>query len=754
MESSHEINHSSRKRKLAAILFADIVGYTALMESNETLARQHLEKFRNTLNEQVVQHSGQVINYYGDGCLCVFDSAVDAMNCAKKVQTIFQTQPKVPVRIGLHSGDVFFEANNVYGDSVNIASRIESLGIAGAVLFSKRIKKHIANQKEFEIKSLGEFEFKNVKEPLEVFALTNPGFVIPQKKDFNNNSQVSSSVKKRTPLWITIIIGAIASISLLVFGNWVFEKKLSGGNHSDIGVSEKSIAVLPFKNRSAVKDNQFFCDGVMEAVNNHLSKIDGLKVIARTSMEQFRNTDLNIKEIANQLNVSTILDGSVQRADNKVRISVQLILADNETQIWSDIFDREITDIFQIQSEIAENIARQLSIELSPEQKAVLDKTITSNLTAYDFYLRGRENLTKFYYDRKKVHEENALVNFKQAIELDNKMVVAYADIASIYLLQFRSFTSDENPILDSVKIYSEKTLAIDPNTSQAHYTLGWYYLLKKKPEQFVQSQLKAIDLNENFASAYNALGDYYTRPGVGEYEKGFDYLLKAVELDPFSTWTTGYYMDLASAYMHINDFEKAEYYGKKVRASGDFSFWSALVHLYLMQGKYDKAEALSKEWLAKSPAALRYLTEIEMNHHKNYKKAIELYKEYEKHYPNEANFRQRFGLAYWLDGQKEKGRALLLEAQREFDTIYSIWDAEFCYDKAGILATLGKTEEALAILIKENCALSVGLEHYFLIDPLFKNLWDNEEFQQIVKERKQEKAAVRDRLNVTNFKD
>ena len=173
----------SKKRKLAAILFADIVGYTALMQKDEAIANRNLEKFHHTLNEKVKHYKGQIINNYGDGCVCTFDSAVDAMHCAKEVQLLFQSEPKVPVRIGLHSGDVFFKDNNVFGDSVNIAARIESLGVAGAVLFSKQIKRHIANQTDFKIQSLGTFHFKNVEKKMEVFGLANEGLIIPKKEN-------------------------------------------------------------------------------------------------------------------------------------------------------------------------------------------------------------------------------------------------------------------------------------------------------------------------------------------------------------------------------------------------------------------------------------------------------------------------------------------------------------------------------------------------------------------------------------------
>lgn len=163
------MSNSKAQRKLVAILFADIVGYTSLMQQDEASTRKKVKKFRDTLNEKVANHFGQIVQYYGDGCLCTFDSTVNVMKCALSVQQVFQTEPTVPVRIGLHTGDVYFEEENVYEDSVNIASRVESLGIPGAVLFSKPIQKHISNQNGFEMQSLGNFEFKNVNEPMEVF---------------------------------------------------------------------------------------------------------------------------------------------------------------------------------------------------------------------------------------------------------------------------------------------------------------------------------------------------------------------------------------------------------------------------------------------------------------------------------------------------------------------------------------------------------------------------------------------------------
>jgi len=233
---------NSKKRKLRAILFADIVGYTALMQKDEAKASHLLQKFRHTLNEKVAQHSGEIINNYGDGCLCTFESAVDAMTCAKEVQLLFQEAPKVPVRIGLHSGDVFFEDNNVFGDSVNIASRIESLGVAGAVLFSKQIKRHIANQTDFKVQSLGAFDFKNVEKTMEVFGLANEGLIIPKSTEIKGKGQLVTTTSKGISKWLKL---AGIPLTILIIGGVVVAHH-DGKNTLEI---HRSTTLQKFKRR-------------------------------------------------------------------------------------------------------------------------------------------------------------------------------------------------------------------------------------------------------------------------------------------------------------------------------------------------------------------------------------------------------------------------------------------------------------------------------------------------------------------------
>ena len=731
-------------RRLAVILFADIAGYTALMQQNEQDALGVLTRFKQCFEEKTTAFQGNIIQYYGDACLVVFDSPVSAVACARALQEAFRSDPRVPVRMGMHLGDVVFREGNVFGDAVNIASRIESMGVPGAVLLSQAVRAQIRNQPEFQLTSLGNFDFKNVEEQVEVFALANAGFPVPKREEMMGKlkaEQTGSSTK--TINWRKWT--AIASILMLaLLGGYLLIKNAGTPAPSE---PDRSIAVLPFQNLSADEDNRFFCDGVMEAVLNHLSRIEGLTVIERGSVERYANAPQNVPAIAKELGVASILQGSVQRQGNQVRISARLVSGKNGAQLWSGMFDRKLNDIFNIQSEIAESIANRLKIELSPKAKAIFAHVPTSDITAHDYYLRGRENLAKFYQDRKNLYYRNALINFKKALELDASMAPAYSDIASTFLLTGYLDKPPDRLLLDSVRILSEKALSLDPNLPQAHWALGMYYYETSNFEKFEEEQLKALDINKNYALACSTLGSYYASPAIGKYEKGIELLSRAIQVDPFSVWTSGYYDGMAATFLHINAFEEAEYYANKVREMGSFSGWNGLVHAYMVQGKYKQAEELAKEWYAKSPMGLRYLSEIEVNFHKNYRKALGMYEELGNHFPDLINFRQREGLAYWLNGQKDIGRKLFMEALKEYDTNVGKTN-NYCYDKVGIQATLGNIETALAILRDKNCGmLPYGLDHYCKIDPLFQNLWDNPEFQKIIEERLAEKEAIRERV-------
>ena len=414
----------SKKRKLAAVLFADIVGYTALMQKDERTANQYLEKFHQTLKEKVSQYKGQIINNYGDGCVCTFESAVDAMYCAKEVQHIFQNNPKVPVRIGLHSGDVFFKDDNVFGDSVNIASRIESLGVAGAVLFSKRIKRDIANQTEFKVQSLGEFHFKNVEKTMEVFGLVNEGLVIPKAAELQGKLKQQKDNKSNKTWIYASILGAL----MLLVGWFIWNRDMVGDTFKvspTMTAGENTIVVFPFEVNGST-DIAYLGAGMVDLISTQLDEIPQVKSIDPNQVFNQLGDEFAISrnlDKANKLAVSMGADKFILGRITQLGETLQL----NATKYNSH--NGQILDKQSIKQEKNKSITqtidvliRQLiaqEIQASGQEMSSLAAMTSHNLESLQAYLKGEQLYRKGNYNE-------AYQLFKQATELDSTFALAW----------------------------------------------------------------------------------------------------------------------------------------------------------------------------------------------------------------------------------------------------------------------------------------------------------------------------------------
>lgn len=262
-------------RQLAAIMFTDMVGYTILMQENEQLALLKRDRSKNIIESALEKYNGRLLQYYGDGTLSIFSSAVNAILCAIEMQTRNLENPKIDVRIGIHIGDIIFDEAGIYGDSVNVASRIETLAVPGSIFISERMYDEVRNQQDIHTQTLGYFELKNVKQSMQVYAIANPGIVVPSR------TEVKGKVKEAL----------------------------------------NAIAVLPFASLSSDAENEFFCDGITEELINVLAQVDGLQVTSRTSAFAFKGVNEDVREIAGKLNVQKIIEGSVRKAGSKVRIT-------------------------------------------------------------------------------------------------------------------------------------------------------------------------------------------------------------------------------------------------------------------------------------------------------------------------------------------------------------------------------------------------------------------------------------------------
>ncbi len=303
-------------RQLAAIMFTDIVGYTAMMQGDERLAISMVQRHQEVLEKYVEIHQGRVYQYYGDGSLSIFSSATEAVQCAKEIQIEFRNEPKIPLRIGIHISEILTEKSKVYGDGVNLASRIESLGQSGTVMFSENVHQKIKNNPEFSSTSLGKFDFKNVALPMEVFALSNEGFPVPKRDEVQGKLKEPNNLKRISSWKITGMAGLVAA--LLILGYWFVNSQTSVFQQSqnDNANIQHSIMVLPFDNFSELADQQFFADGIANELRSQLLSIRKLKVISRSSSQFYKDKKVSLKQLGKELGVDMSL---------KVQYSVQQI---------------------------------------------------------------------------------------------------------------------------------------------------------------------------------------------------------------------------------------------------------------------------------------------------------------------------------------------------------------------------------------------------------------------------------------------
>jgi Predicted integral membrane protein len=473
-------------RQLAAILFADMTGYTALMQENEQLARQKRQRLKEVLEATVSLFNGKILQYYGDGSLSIFSSALDSVHCAVDIQRQLQQSPRVELRMGIHTGDVTVEEGAIYGDGVNLASRIESLAVPGSIFISEKVYDEIRNQENILTREMGYFELKNVKRPIRVFAIANSGIVVPNREALRG--------KTAAPV--------------------------------------NRLAVLPFVNMSADPENEYFSDGITEELLNALTRVDGLQVTSRTSAFAFKGKNDDIRDIAIQLNVDKVLEGSVRKAGSRVRITAQLINAADGFHIWSETYDRHLTDIFEVQDEISGIIANKLRENLTPVQhNGNKSPTPAKNITAYTHYLKGLH----FWNKGTPGDLRKAIECFQQTIANDPEYAPAYAYMSGCYSYLGGMGQMVPDKAFELVHRYADEALRLNDSLAEGYVAKASGYLLYDwKWDKAYEALQKAIQLNPSDTDAYELLSIYYVIDD--QLVKAVSIIEEAAQIDPLST--------------------------------------------------------------------------------------------------------------------------------------------------------------------------------------------------------------------------
>jgi TolB-like protein/Tfp pilus assembly protein PilF len=464
-------------------MYTDIVGYTALSHESEALTMQLLEMHRSLVRPIFSKHNGREVKTIGDAFLVEFASALEAVRCAFDIQQSMyemnlgrSLEKLIQLRIGVHVGDVIHSQDDVYGDAVNIASRIVPLATPGGICISRQVCDHIRNKFEFPLASLGVKELKNIAEPIEVFKVTMP---------------------------------------------WEQEEGIATSS-----LDPKRIAILPFVSMSPDPNDEYFADGLTEELITRVSLVKGLEVIARTSAMNYKKEKKNASQIGRELKVGTLLEGSVRKAGNRIRVSAQLINANTEGHLWAQNYDRNLEDIFEVQSSVAENVAGALKLKLLDEDREKVQST--TDIEAYTMYLRAMQ----LFNEGTETSTREAIALFKEAISKDPAFVRAYAGLSFAWIAMgpgagWADFTMSVN----QAEAAARKALELGPESAEAHTAMAWVHSAMDRDEESRLELERAVRINPNLVEANGGLGWRYAV--LGRFDDAIRYYRKACSLDP-----------------------------------------------------------------------------------------------------------------------------------------------------------------------------------------------------------------------------
>lgn len=582
-------------------MFTDMVGYSALSQRNERLAQELLEEHRALLRLLFPKFNGTEIKTIGDAFLVEFHSALEAAQCGIEIQRALAKRNhdvpadrRIEIKIGIHIGDVVHRDGDVYGDGVNIASRIEPLAGAGGICISMDVERQIRNALEARFEKLAPTELKNISVAMDLFRI-----VLPWEKEAE--SQAGRGVPpSRAGRWIFAAVAACILIAVGIGWRWVHQ---SGRSTNPIAPDQKSIAVLAFANMSADKDNEYFSDGITEEILNALARTPGLRVAARTSAFSFKGKNESIQRIGETLKVGVVLEGSVQRAGNQLRITVKLINVADGFHLWSDTFDRKAEDVFAIQTEVARRVQEALKVKLLAGGNPNTALGATDNLEAYDLYLHGRH----FWNLRTGADLERAVGLFRQAAEKDPKFAAAYAGLGSSYVLLPQYAAVPLRQAIPLARAAARRALELDARLAEAHAVLGYGALRDWDWVEAEQEFQEALRLNPNHATSHQW---YSFLLGYRNWDEAVAEIRKALALDPLSAVIQN---DLGTFFYHAGRYNEALVeFDKSLKLSPDFlPAYSSRGQVYLVQKRIPEAIVEFEKVRAKTgdtPFGLGYL--------------------------------------------------------------------------------------------------------------------------------------------------
>ena len=527
------MSDSKPRRKLAAILAADVVGFSKMMGENEDRTLKNLKACRSLTDESIISNHGRIFGSAGDSIIAEFASPVDAVIAATEFQRNLSLrnegvteENKMMFRVGLNLGDVIVEGDNLYGDGVNVASRLEALAEPGGISLSGKFHDEVSRKLDMSFVSTGEQEMKNIQNPIPTFKIEITEI---DNSETNSSPEIKDSISK---------------------------------SESDEKINSESkppaIAVLPFTNMSGDPEQEFFVDGITEDIITNLSLWRTFPVISRNSSFTYRGQNQNLKHVANELGARYIVEGSVRKGGNRLRITAQLIDASEDHHLWSEKWDRTLEDVFDVQDEVSEAVARRVAPSITGYEQNRLIRKRPENLTAWEEYLQG----LRYYHDRHHTDYEDANLekarkHFEKAVDLDSTLSDAHAFLAFCGTSELgQRLASDPKKVVDQILASASKSKSLDSENPLAYLALAAGNFFQGELKASVVPAKRAVQLNPSHAISHFWLG--LTQAHTGLYEEAESALLKAIELSPVDPELGTFFTGLFFANFGQNNYEKA----------------------------------------------------------------------------------------------------------------------------------------------------------------------------------------------------
>ena len=594
------------KRKLAAILSADVEGYSRLMDDDEEATVRTLTAYRSAITNLVEQFRGRIVDTPGDNILAEFASVVDSVNCAAEIQRELAEQNaelpenrRMQFRIGVNLGDVIHEEDRIYGNGVNIAARVETMADAGGICISGRVYDQVANKLELEYEYLGEQQVKNIRTPIRVYRLLSyPGAAA------HRVVQAKVSLGKK---WRKIAISAAVVVVIVAgLGIWQYYSRSPSVEPASVEKmayplpDKPSIAVLPFDNMSGDRSQEYIADGLSENIISSLSKIPDMLVIARNSTFAYKGKAIKVSQVAEELGVKYVLEGSVQKSGDSLRVTAQLIDAIKGHHLWSEKYDRATKDFFKVQDDIARNIVIALQVELTEGEQARIWHA-TENLEALGYATKGIALMQLYTKD----NNLKARELFKKAADLDPNYAFAWISIAWTHGIDSRyGFSQSRGESFKRCIEFTQKAAALNDSMPEVHSTWNFIYLLQRQHDKAIAEGKRAVALGPSDATSHMLLS--LTLHFAGKFEESIFHIKEAMRLDPY--YPPSHLGILGSSYGMSGDYEKAiALLGKaqeraKVEGSQRVNDHTRLIQALVEFGQIERAKNEATEVLKLDP--------------------------------------------------------------------------------------------------------------------------------------------------------